>query len=113
MIGRISLAAVTLPADFVLAQGTFVRPIDWTWLQRAMGLPGRALHVAIKIWRLVGVTQSREVKLNLCRIPGTKRMAAIRGLAELEQAGLEVYPGPTDTEQLRDLSEQEIAAELG
>lgn len=65
-------------------------PIPWAWLKTAMGLPGRALHVAIKLWFLAGLTRSRTVKLGLSDLVGGRinRTTAGRGLAAIEKAGL-------------------------
>ena len=34
-------------------------PIPWAWLQRAFLLPGKALHVALLLWREAGCRRSR------------------------------------------------------
>ncbi|HTB77318.1 MAG TPA: hypothetical protein VK762_28935 [Polyangiaceae bacterium] len=89
-------------ADLVLRQGDhragrlprhsagerFLRgPIPWTWLLRAMSLPGRALHVGLHVWQLAGMRGSAVVALSLSRL-GVERTSASRGLAALERAGL-------------------------
>ncbi len=65
-------------------------PIPLPWLERAMVLPGRAVHVAIQIWFLAGLTKSCTVRLGLSDLAGGKinRTTAGRGLAALERAGL-------------------------
>ena len=52
--------------------------------------PGRALHVALAIWHLVGVKKSVEVALSPARLRelGVDRHAGRRGLAALERAGM-------------------------
>lgn len=65
-------------------------PIPWNWMERAMGLPGKALHVAILLWRGAGWRKSRTVRLCLRGElpPGLNRWNARRGLTELENSGL-------------------------
>lgn len=65
-------------------------PIPWTWLQRAMMLPGRALHLALFLWREAGWRKTRTVKLCLRGgLPvGLNRWNARRGLQALEAAAL-------------------------
>jgi hypothetical protein len=63
-------------------------PLPWPWLTLAMGLPGRALHVAIRLWYQSGLERSGQVGLNLSRIEGIDRFAAGRGLRALESAKL-------------------------
>lgn len=62
-------------------------PIPWAWLQRAMVLPGRALHVALSLWLQAGILNGALVTVNLSRL-SVDRSAASRGLAALEAAGL-------------------------
>lgn len=62
-------------------------PIPWVWLQRAMALPGRALHVALHLWLMSGILKGAVVAINLSRL-SVDRSAASRGLAALEAAGL-------------------------
>ena len=62
-------------------------PIPWVWLERAMRLPGRALHVALFLWLKAGIIKSALVTVNLSRL-SVDRSAASRGLAALEAAGL-------------------------
>ncbi len=62
-------------------------PVPWSWLERAMKLPGRALHVGIWVWFYAGMVKDGHVPLNLSRL-GFDRSAASRGLAALEKAGL-------------------------
>jgi hypothetical protein len=82
-------------------------PIPWPWLARAFGLPGKALHVALLLWREAGCRRSRTVRLCLNGgLPaGLNRQSARRGLRQLEGAGLvEVrhYPGKGLDVTLRD-----------
>ena len=65
-------------------------PIPWKWLEAAAQQPGRALHVAVVLWQLVGMKRSRCVALNLSRLGslGVSRHAASRGLRALESVGL-------------------------
>jgi hypothetical protein len=65
-------------------------PIPWPWLQRAFRLPGKALHVALLLWREAGCRRSRMVPLCLAgELPeGLNRQSARRGLRQLAGAGL-------------------------
>ena len=61
-----------------------------SWLAHAMSLPGKGLHVAIRIWYEVGLAGSNEVSLSMIGLAelGISRFAASRGLRALEAAGL-------------------------
>jgi hypothetical protein len=65
-------------------------PIPWPWLLRAMQLRGKALHVALLLWKESGIRGNRTIRFNLsatARIgihPDTSR----RGLRALESAKL-------------------------
>ncbi len=65
-------------------------PIPGPWLEIASRLPGRALHVGLAIWYLVGLTKNKEVRLS----KRTRERFSIppdayrRGLRQLELAGL-------------------------
>lgn len=65
-------------------------PIPWPWLQRAMSLPGKALHVGIRLWFEMGLARVGEVPVSLTGMQalGVSRFAAARGLRALEAAGL-------------------------
>lgn len=65
-------------------------PVPMPWLQRAMSLPGQALHVGIMLWFYAGMTRSRHVSISMSGFSkrGKTRFSASRGLAALEQAGL-------------------------
>lgn len=66
-------------------------PVPWPWLLRAMGLPGRALHVGVYVWFFAGLQRSETVVLTMSRLQrelGFSRATATRGLAALEAAGL-------------------------
>ena len=66
-------------------------PIPWPWLERASSLPGRALHVAIRLWFEKGLTKSSgKVSISMTGMArmGVSRFAASRGLTALEAAGL-------------------------
>jgi hypothetical protein len=57
---------------------------------RAAELPGRALHTAVALWFLSGVTRSETVKLSgrpLTEL-GVDRHSKYRALRQLENAGL-------------------------
>src|SRR5262245_56577516 len=65
-------------------------PIPWTWLERALPLPGKALHVALLLWREAGCRRCRTVRFCLRgALPaGLSRQSARRGLRRLADAGL-------------------------
>jgi hypothetical protein len=65
-------------------------PVPWPWLERAFRLRGKALHVALLLWREAGCRRSREVPLCLAgNLPeGLNEQSARRGLRQLEVAGL-------------------------
>jgi hypothetical protein len=65
-------------------------PIPWGWLEQAMQLPGKALQVALVLWRNAGCKRNRTVKLCLSgKLPGgLNEQSARRGLRSLSEAGL-------------------------
>ena len=65
-------------------------PIPLAWLSRAGQQRGKALHVAIAAWHLVGLKKTAEVRLPTVLLTefGVDRHAGYRGLAALEHAGL-------------------------
>jgi hypothetical protein len=65
-------------------------PIPLAWLQAAACLPGRALHVGLALWYLIGVTRSTTVQLSSVRLAGlgVDRSAKRRALTALVDAGL-------------------------
>lgn len=65
-------------------------PIPWQWLQRAIALPGKALAVALLLWKEAGIRNRRTVRLNLSALEafGLTRTAARRGLQSLTSANL-------------------------
>jgi DNA-binding MarR family transcriptional regulator len=65
-------------------------PIDLQWLQAAALLSGKAFHIGIAIWYLVGLNKDRTVKLSkkIREGFGVDRYATRRALDNLEQAGL-------------------------
>jgi hypothetical protein len=79
--------------------GHFLKgPIAWDWLCAAANQSGKALHVAIALWYLVGVKRSGQVSLSgkSLRLLGVERHSAYRGLRKLEEANLvkvERHPG--------------------
>ena len=84
-------------------------PIPWPWLERAFLLPGKALHVALLLWREAGCRRCRTVRLCLNGdLPaGLNRQSAQRGLRQLAAAGLvgvHRYPGRGLEVTLSDLS---------
>ena len=72
-------------------QGRFLKgPIPLVWRQAAAQLPGKALHVGIALWFLVGVQGSLTVPLtpSLLRQFGINRHAGYRAVHALEGAAL-------------------------
>lgn len=66
-------------------------PIPWNWLCRASCIPGRAFHVAIRIWHLAGLYKGKKtfaLSQKILRELGLKRTTAYRGIASLEAEGL-------------------------
>src|SRR5262245_49509260 len=65
-------------------------PIPCAWLERAFVLPGKAIHVALLLWREAGCRRSRIVPLCLSgALPaGLNRQSARRGIRQLQSAGL-------------------------
>lgn len=65
-------------------------PIPWAWLQRAMKMPGKALHVALLVWKEAGIRGDRTIRLNLSAEEknGISTDTARRGLEALEVGGL-------------------------
>ena len=65
-------------------------PIPCHWLERAAKLSGKALHVAVALWFLAGLTRRREVKLTRSTLKrfGVLPDAARRALGALEKDGL-------------------------
>jgi hypothetical protein len=66
-------------------------PIPWWWLERAIGLPGRALPVALVVWLWSGMRRTATIRLSMCHIfpsLAISRFAVYRALEELQRAGL-------------------------
>jgi hypothetical protein len=78
------------PDRFIRGEPFLRGPVPWRWVERAAALPGRALFVALVLWREAGCTKSRTVTLSVARAtaPGFHRATVHRGLRRLEAAGL-------------------------
>jgi hypothetical protein len=65
-------------------------PIPMNWLYKAGQLSGKALQVALAIWFLAGMHNSREIKISGPAVAnfGVNRHAYYRGLNMLEHADL-------------------------
>lgn len=65
-------------------------PVPLEWLSAAAYLPGKSMHVAIALWFLAGLTESRQVTLsNVIALRfGSDRSSKYRALAWLERARL-------------------------
>ena len=77
---------------FTIAKGErFLKgPVPMSWLSRAAALRGKALHVGLAVWHLVGMRKSATVSLSrrvLAEL-GVRRHASYRALKSLEAAGL-------------------------
>jgi hypothetical protein len=72
-------------------------PIPWPWLERAMILPGKALQVALAIWKQAGCQRSRTVRFCLSQgsMWGASAQTTRRGLRALASAGLVTISYPT------------------
>jgi hypothetical protein len=67
----------------------YLRTIPVPWLEKAIALPGKALHVGLVIWYYWGL-RSEDVSLSQIKLAqfSLNRETARRGLATLEAAGL-------------------------
>ena len=89
---------MTGPPRYVTGE-MFVRgPIPLVWLTAAGRLGGRALHVGIFVWYLVGLHDSTRVKLPTRKLQaiGVSRQVAYQALAALERhelVSVERMPG--------------------
>jgi len=64
-------------------------PVPWPWLETAARLPGKALALALCLWREAGYRRRRTVKLCQGRVGlGLNEHSARRALRALEVAGL-------------------------
>jgi hypothetical protein len=65
-------------------------PIPWEWLERTFPLRGKALHVALLLWREAGCSNRRTVRICLRgKLPAClTRQSARRALRALADAGL-------------------------
>lgn len=71
-------------------EGFLKGPIPWPWLRCAMALPGKALAVALLLWREAGIRNQRTVRINLSALAAVSltRGTARRGLHSLASAKL-------------------------
>jgi hypothetical protein len=71
-------------------------PIPWPWLLRAMSLPGKALHVAVVLWKEAGCCKKATVRFRTgsLREQGISEDTARRGLRALAKAGLVSISSP-------------------
>jgi len=64
-------------------------PVPWPWLERAARLPGKALALALVLWREAGRTSCRTVKVSLGRLTlAVSEQGGRRALRRLEAAGV-------------------------
>jgi hypothetical protein len=93
-------------------------PIDWTWLCRAMHLPGKSLAVGLMLWREFGCMKDRTVHFCLARAAaeGIPTTTARRAIRELEGAGLVTIrrkPGRGLEVTILDAPPQKVGASSG
>ncbi len=71
-------------------EGFLKGPIPWPWLCCTIALPGKALAVALLLWREAGIRNQRTVRINLSALGafGLPRATARRGLQSLASAKL-------------------------
>ena len=71
-------------------QGFIRGPIPLPWITQAAYLPGKALHIALAIWYVHGLTNQTTFKLSpkATKQFDIARWSLYRGLDQLEQAGL-------------------------
>ncbi len=65
-------------------------PICFRWITKASALPGKALHVGLAIWYLIGLKRTSTIKLapSVVRKFGASRDSGYRALKSLEVAKL-------------------------
>jgi hypothetical protein len=65
-------------------------PLPLSWMQRAMALPGKTIHVALALWFLSGLKCDKTVKLSgkIVRSFGVSRDAKYDALKRLEAENL-------------------------
>ena len=66
-------------------------PIPWAWIEKAGKLPGKALAIAMVLWKQVGCDNRRTVRFNLTQSCKRWRVSidtGRRGLKALVTAGL-------------------------
>jgi|SRR6516165_2122782 len=68
----------------------FIRPMSIDWVDRASKLPGKALHVAVALWRQAGLESSATITLSMkpLRENYISRQAVYNALRAMEKAGL-------------------------
>jgi hypothetical protein len=84
-------------------------PIPWAWLKTAALLPGKALPVALLLWKQAGCQHSRTVRFCLSHAeelgiaPGAARRA-LRGLAHVGLVCIERHAGQCSEVTLLEMS---------
>jgi hypothetical protein len=65
-------------------------PIPWRWIEQACPLPGKALAVALLLWKEAGCERTNAVRFRVSQAValGFHPDTARRGLSALESAGL-------------------------
>ena len=90
-------------------KGRFLKgPIPMNWLNKAMQLKGKGIHVALLLWQEAGYRKSRTVSFSMQRVErlGFSRWTARRALNSLQEAGLvrvEGDPGKLKRVEILDL----------
>lgn len=79
------------PGPHQRISGHFLKgPVPLVWLQNAMRLPGKAVHVGLVLWYYSGLKRTKTLSINLSRLGefGLTRASATRGLKALQRTGL-------------------------
>ncbi len=85
-----NLAKDTKPPRHTAGEKFLKGPIPWNWICKASKLPGKALAVALAIYHLAFILNSRTVKLQkkITDEMGIKRITKYRAITALQNAGL-------------------------
>ena len=94
-------------------KGYFIgKPVPYTLMKRAMGLPGKAFAVYMALWVLFSAKKKREIRLQRRFFEGSGLAATsiTRGIDELVKAWLiqEVHRKPGQTPILYLMNEKEV-----
>jgi len=84
------IAKSNRPPRHLPGQALLKGPIPWAWLVHAGRLPGKAMHVALYLWREAGCKKNCRVRFCLTSTSEMRvnRQAARRALKTLASVGL-------------------------